>query len=111
MYHDQHSLREQFTLVNKNSFYLWYRTLAKLKEIQNHRKQRRTSFIGSVKEALPLWAKKKGPGKYLQLQPLISDTEDYEVREAQGLERDVPLSGQKYQTLDLVFVMRVATSI
>ena len=56
------------------------RSLAKLKEIQNHRKQRKTSFIGSVKEALPSWAKKKSSAKYIQLQQLISETEDYEVR-------------------------------
>ncbi|KAJ7378472.1 hypothetical protein OS493_023007 [Desmophyllum pertusum] len=55
------------------------RSLTKLKEIQNHRKQRKNTFIGSVKEALPSWAKKKGSGKHLQLQQLINDTEDYEA--------------------------------
>lgn len=52
------------------------RTLAKLKEIQNHRKQRPTSFIDSVKEVLPSWTKKKGRGKSIQLTQLINDTED-----------------------------------
>ena len=60
---------------------LFFRSLAKLKEIQTHRKQRKTSFIGSVKEALPSWAKKKSRNKCIQLQKLINETEDYEVRE------------------------------
>ncbi|KAL9969714.1 hypothetical protein ACROYT_G021966 [Oculina patagonica] len=55
------------------------RSLAKLKEIQNHRKQRKTSFVGSVKEALPSWAKTKSPGKYLQLHQVINETQDYEA--------------------------------
>lgn len=55
------------------------RSLAKLKDIQNHRKQRKTSFIGSIKEALPSWAKKKSLNKCIQLQKLINETEDYEA--------------------------------
>jgi len=55
------------------------RSLAKLKEIQSHRKQRKTSFIGSIKEALPSWAKKKSLNKCIQLQKLINETEDYEA--------------------------------
>jgi len=55
------------------------RTLAKLKEIQNHRKQKKTSFIGSVKEVLPSWTKKKARGNHIQLNQLINDTEDYEA--------------------------------
>lgn len=55
------------------------RSLTKLKEIRNHRKQRKTSFIGSVKEALPSWAKKKSRNKTIQLQKLIDETEDYEA--------------------------------
>lgn len=65
---------------NFNRLVLLSRSLAKLKEIQIHRKQRKTSFIGSVKEALPSWAKKKSSAKYIQLQQLINETEDYEVR-------------------------------
>lgn len=53
------------------------RSLEKLKEIQNHRKQRKISFIGSIKEALPSWSKKKNP-KHLLLYQLINDTEDYQ---------------------------------
>lgn len=66
---------------NYNPITLFFRSLAKLKEIQTHRKQRKTSFIGSIKEALPSWAKKKSLNKYIQLQKLINETEDYEVRE------------------------------
>ncbi|XP_074626301.1 uncharacterized protein LOC141884418 [Acropora palmata] len=55
------------------------RSLEKLKEIQNHRKQRKVSFIGSLKEALPSWAKTKIQGTFIQLHQLICDTEDYEA--------------------------------
>ena len=57
----------------------FFRSLEKLKEIQNHRKQRKVSFIGSLKEALPSWAKTKIQGTFIQLHQLICDTEDYEV--------------------------------
>lgn len=51
------------------------RSLEKLKEIQNHRKQRKISFIGSIKEALPSWSKKK-TSKHILLYQLINDTDD-----------------------------------
>ena len=55
------------------------RTSEKLKEIQKHRKQKKISFIVSVKEALPSWAKKKVRGSHIQLNQLVSDTDDYQV--------------------------------
>ena len=56
------------------------RTSEKLKEIQKHRKQKKISFIFSVKEALPSWAKKKVRGSHIQLNQLVNDTDDYQVR-------------------------------
>ncbi|XP_068754810.1 putative leucine-rich repeat-containing protein DDB_G0290503 [Montipora capricornis] len=55
------------------------RSVVKLKEIQNHRKQRKVSLISSLRETLPSWAKKQSPWKSIQLHQLISDTEDYET--------------------------------
>ena len=57
----------------------FFRSVVKLKEIQNHRKQRKVSLISSLRETLPSWAKKQSPWKSIQLHQLISDTEDYEV--------------------------------
>ena len=71
----------KYIALNYNPIILSFRSLAKLKDIQNHRKQRKTSFIGSIREALPSWAKKKSLNKRIQLQELINETEDYEVRE------------------------------
>lgn len=51
------------------------RSLEKLKEIQSHRKQRKISFMGSIREALPSWSKKK-TSKHILLYQLINDTED-----------------------------------
>lgn len=56
------------------------RTSEKLKEIQKHRKQKKISFIVSVKEALPSWAKKKVRGSHIQLNQFVGDTDDYQVR-------------------------------
>lgn len=56
------------------------RTSEKLKEIQKHRKQKKISFIVSVKEALPSWTKKKVRGSHIQLNQLVNDTDDYQVR-------------------------------